>query len=114
MFILERILSLPLNDRSVELNDIILSKFCGNLGKYSITNKMILDINDLNVIKINNNKNYKYDNILLVENKIKELVNLEEVDDMVEISRLRMGLTRKQLEKINKIRKENSLPLISY
>lgn len=114
MFILERILKLPMLDKSVELNDIILSKFCGNLGKYSITNKMILDVNNLNVIKSNNKKGHKYDNILLVENKVKNLIELESVDDMIEIYNLTKGLTREQLEKINKIRKENSLPLFSY
>ena len=82
MFILERILKVPTLNKSVEFNDIVLSKFCGNLGKYSITNKMILDISNLNVIKINNQRGYKYDNILLVENKVKNLIELESVDDM--------------------------------
>lgn len=70
--------------------------------------------NNFNVIKINNKKGYNYDNILLVENEVKKLVDLKEVDDMVLTSRLIRGLTKEQLEKINKVRKENSLPIISY
>ena len=114
LFVLYQIVNKPMLFESVDLNDIVISKFCGNLGKYSITNKMIFDYKNFNVIKINNKKGYKYDNMLLVENKIKHLIELEEVDDMVEISNLTRGLTREQLEKINKIRKENSLSLISY
>ena len=114
LFILTKLVNKPLYGKSVELNDIIISKFCGNLGKYSISNKLILDIKNLYVTKINNKKDYKYDNILLVEEQVKNLIELRECDDMVILSRLTEGLTRLQLKKINIIRKENSLPLISY
>ena len=113
LFILNKIIKNPMFNKSVDLNDIVVSKFCGNLGKYSITNKLIYDISNLNVIKINNTLGYKYDNILLVENKVKKLIELKEGDDMIEISNLTRGLTRAQLDKINLIRKENSLSLIS-
>ena len=53
--------------------------------------------------------NNKYDNIILVENKVKELIEKKEVDDLIEIIRLKKGLTSKQLDEINKIRKENNL-----
>ena len=114
LFILYEILNRPILNESVDLNDIILSKFCGNAGRYSITKKLILDVNNFNVIKKNNQKGYKYDNIILVENKIKNLIELKEVDDIKEISQLKRGLTREQLDEINLIRKENSLSLISY
>ena len=51
----------------------------------------------------------KYDNIILVEKKVKELIEKKEVDDLIEMIRLKKGLTSKQLEEINIIRKENNL-----
>ena len=53
-------------NETVEFNDNIISKFCGQLGKYAFTKKMILDISNLKVVKIKNNTfNNKYDNIIL-------------------------------------------------
>lgn len=63
-------------NENAELNDNIHSKFCGHLGKYAITNKYIFDIKNIEVIKYNTNNYDKYDNILIVESKIKNWSNL--------------------------------------
>ena len=112
LFILEKLVQMPMYYETVEFNDNSISKFCGQLGRYSITNKTILDLSNISIIKLNKNDNDKYDNIIIVENKVKKLIDIKEVDDMEEISQLKRGLTSEQLEKINKIRKENSLSSI--
>lgn len=110
LYMIEVILKNPYLDESVEYNDNVISKFCGQLGKYAFTNKMILNISNLKIVKRKNIAfNNKYDNIILVENKVKELIEKKEVDDLIEIIRLKKGLTSKQLDEINKIRKENNL-----
>lgn len=50
-YILDWLLKMPMKYESVEFNDNILSKFCGQLGKYAITNKLILDINNIKIVK---------------------------------------------------------------
>lgn len=112
LFILERLVKTPMYQETVELNDNSISKFCGQLGKYSITNRPIYDLTNLSIIKINENDGNKYDNIMLVTNKIKKLIIIKETDDMIELSRLKSGLTNEQLSKINLIRKENNLSSI--
>ena len=110
LYMIEVILKNPYLDETVEYNDNVISKFCGQLGKYASTNKMILNISNLKIVKRKNIAfNNKYDNIILVENKVKELIEKKEVDDLIEIIRLKKGLTSKQLDEINKIRKENNL-----
>lgn len=110
LYMIEVILKNPYLDETVEYNDNVISKFCGQLGKYAFTNKMILNISNLKIVKRKNIVfNNKYDNIILVENKVKELIEKKEVDDLIEIIRLKKGLTSKQLDEINNIRKENNL-----
>lgn len=110
LYMIEVILKNSYLNETVEFNDNVISKFCGQLGKYAFTNKMILDISNLKVIKRENTPfNNKYDNIILVEKKVKELIEKKEVDDLIEMIRLKKGLTSKQLEEINIIRKENNL-----
>lgn len=110
LYMIEIILKNPYLNETVEFNDNVISKFCGQLGKYAFTNKMILDISNLKVVKRKNTPfNNKYDNIILVEKKVKELIEKKEVDDLIEMIRLKKGLTSKQLEEINIIRKENNL-----
>lgn len=82
----------------------MISKFCGQLGKYAITN--------IKPIKIKENGTDKYDNIIIVNSKVEKLLRLKEVDAITEISNLIKGVKQEQLEEINNIRKENSLPLI--
>ena len=113
-FMFDYILNNPLLDESVELNDNIIPRFCGQLGKCNITGKEFMDINKLKIVKIHENKfSNKYNNIILVESKVYELIKKEKVDDIIEIEELVYGLNKLQLEKINKIRKENNRPLIS-
>ena len=107
------LLKIPDINESVEFNDNVLSKFCAQLGKYAFTNELMFDLGNINAIKINENKPGKYDNIIIVNEKMKNLIRIREVDDIIEISNLKSGITKLQLEKINKLRKENSLPLIS-
>ena len=110
LYMIEVILKNSYLKETVEFNDNVISKFCGQLGKYAFTNKMILDISNLKVVKRENTPfNNKYDNIILVEKKVKELIEKKEVDDLIEMIRLKKGLTSKQLEEINIIRKENNL-----
>ncbi len=110
LYMTEVILKNPYLNKTVEFNDNVISKFCGQLGKYAFTNKMILDISNLKIVKRENTPfNNKYDNIILVEKKVKELIEKKEVDDLIEMIRLKKGLTSKQLEEINIIRKENNL-----
>ena len=113
IFILGVLLKMPNLYESVEFNDNILSKFCGQLGNYAITNEMIFDIKNVRAIKIIENGSSKYNNIIIVDRKVEKLLRLKEVDDIIEISNLKRGIKSEQLEKINKLRKENSLPLIS-
>lgn len=112
LFVMERLLKNPKIYESVEFNDNVISKFCGQLGKYAITNNQIFDIANVKTIRIKENGTDKYDNIIIVNSKIEKILKLREVDDIIEISNLIKGVTKEQLEKINKIRKENSLPLI--
>lgn len=112
LFIIEKILRTPKKYESVEFNDNVISKFCGQLGRYAITNNQIVDLIDIKPIKIKENGTDKYDNIIIVNSKVEKLLRLKEVDDIIEISNLIKGVKQEQLEKINKIRKENSLPLI--
>ena len=114
MFILNQLLRMPNLNESVEFNDNVLSRFCGQLGKYAITNELIFDLKNMRAIKIIENGTDKYNNIIIVDNKTKKLIRMKEVDDIIEMYSLIKGVEPKQLEKINKIRKENSLPLISY
>ena len=110
LYMIEVILKNSYLKETVEFNDNVISKFCGQLGKYAFTNKMILDISNLKVVKRENTPfNNKYDNIILVEKKVKELIEKKEVDDLIEMIRLKKGLTSKQLEEINIVRKENNL-----
>lgn len=110
---MEMILKVPNLYESVEFNDNVLSKFCGQLGNYAITNEMMFDLSNIRAIRRNENGTDKYDNIIIVDKKTEKLLKLEEVDDIIEISNLKRGIKREHLEKINKLRKENSLPLIS-
>ncbi len=112
LFIIEKLLENSLKYESVEFNDNVISKFCGQLGRYAITNSQIFDITDIKPIKIKESGTDKYNNIIIVNSKIEKLLRLREVDDIIEISNLIKGVKYEQLEKINKIRKENSLPLI--
>lgn len=112
LFILNKLLNHPKYYESVEFNDNVISKFCGQLGKYAISKEMIFDIANIKPIRIIENGNDNYNNIIIVNSKIEKLLRLKEVDDMIEISNLIKGVNYKQLEEINKIRKENSLSLI--
>ena len=112
LFVLEKIVNNPMYYESVEFNDNVISKFCGQLGKYGITKSYMYDISDIKPIRIIENGTDKYDNIIIVNSKVEQLLKLRECDDMVKISNLIKGVNYKQLEKINKIRKENSLSLI--
>lgn len=112
LFIIEKILRDPKKYESVEFNDNVISKFCGQLGKYAITNNQIFDITNMKPTRIKENGTDKYDNIIIVNSKVEKLLKLKEVDDIIEISNLIKGVKQEQLEKINNIRKENSLPLI--
>lgn len=112
LFIIEKILKNPKKYESVEFNDNVISKFCGQLGKYAITNNQIFDITNMKPTRIKENGTDKYDNIIIVNSKVEKLLKLKEVDDIIEISNLIKGVKQEQLEKINNIRKENSLPLI--
>ena len=112
LFIIEKLLGNSMKYESVEFNDNVISKFCGQLGRYAITNSQIFDITDIKPIKIKESGTDKYNNIIIVNSKIEKLLRLREVDDIIEISNLIKGVKYEQLEKINKIRKENSLPLI--
>lgn len=112
LFIIDKLLKNPMKYESVEFNDNVISKFCGQLGKYAITNNQIFDIINMKPIKIKQNGTNKYDNIIIVNSKVEKLLKLRKVDDIIEISNLIKGVKNEQLEKINKIRKENSLPLI--
>ena len=119
LYVMEQLMLKPLYHQSVQLNDNVLSKFCGQLGNYAITGKMIFNFNNIAIIRKNIaiiRKNFqsgdKYDNILIVEKKVKELIELKGVDDFVVIERMKKGLTLDAINKINILRKENSLPLI--
>ena len=112
LFIIEKILRISKKYESVEFNDNVISKFCGQLGKYAITNNQIFDITNMKPTRIKENGTDKYDNIIIVNSKVEKLLKLKEVDDIIEISNLIKGVKQEQLEKINNIRKENSLPLI--
>ncbi len=112
LFIIEKILKNPKKYESVEFNDNVISKFCGQLGKYAITNNQIFDITNMKPTRIKENGTDKYDNIIIVNSKVEKLLKLKEVDDIIKISNLIKGVKQEQLEKINNIRKENSLPLI--
>lgn len=112
LFIIEKILRNPKKYESVEFNDNVISKFCGQLGKYAITNNQIFNITNMKPTRIKENGTNKYDNIIIVNSKVEKLLKLKEVDDIIEISNLIKGVKQEQLEKINNIRKENSLPLI--
>lgn len=112
VFILNKLTMNPMYYETVEFNDNVISKFCGQYGKYAITNQLIYDLTNCKAIKKNLKGNDKYDNILIVENKVKELIELKGVDDMKKIDRMKKGLTSEQIKKINILRKENSLPLI--
>lgn len=114
LFVMEKLLNNPKIQESVEFNDNVISKFCGQLGRYAITNNQIFDLADIKTIKIKEHGSDKYDNIIIINSKIEKLLKLREVDDIIEISNLIRGVKNEQLEKINEIRKENSLPLISY
>lgn len=113
IFIMEMLLKVPKLNESVEFNDNVLSKFCGQLGYYAITNEMMFDLSNIRAIRINENGTDKYHNIIIVDKETEKLLRLKEVDDIIEISNLKRGIKREHLEKINKLRKENSLPLIS-
>ena len=113
IFIMEMLLKTPKLHESVEFNDNVLSKFCGQLGNYAITNEMMFDLNNIRTIRINENGTDKYHNIIIVDKETEKLLRLKEVDDIIEMSNLKRGIKREQLDKINKLRKENSLPLIS-
>ena len=113
VFIMEMLSRMPNIYESVEFNDNVLSKFCEQLGNYAIKNEMILDLKDIKAIRIIENKTYKYHNIIIVNKQIEKILRLKEFDDIIEVSNLKRGIKSEQLEKINKLRKENSLPLIS-
>ena len=108
-FVIDQILKNALYDKSVEFNDNVISKFCGQHGKCAISEEIIVNYNNYVAIKKNNAGSDKYDNILIVKNQYLELLNLENGDDIIEMEKLKKNITYKELEKINKIRKENKL-----
>lgn len=112
LFMLDRLLKSPNYNESVEFNDNVLSKFCGQLGKYAITNELMFDLKNIKALKINETGTNKYDNIIIVNSKVEKLLRLREVDDIIRISNLIKGVKEEQLRQINMLRKENSLPLI--
>ena len=77
MFILNQLLRMPNLNESVEFNDNVLSRFCGQLGKYAITNELIFDLKNMRAIKIIENGTGKYNNIIIVDNKTKKIVSAE-------------------------------------
>ena len=101
----------PYLEETVEFNDNIIPVFCGQLGKYKITNDYMLNINNIEVIKINTKGTDKYDNIIIVNKQVAKLLKIKG-DDIIENIRYKNGLNKIQLDKINKIRKENNLSLI--
>lgn len=113
-YLIDSLLRNPKLEESVEFNDNVLSKFCGQYGKCGITGEEFLDIKE---IEMTHRKEYsfsdKYDNILLVNKKIVRLLKEEIFDDWVEKERMIIGLKKEHLMRINKIRKENNLPAIS-
>ncbi len=114
-FVIDQILAVPILEESVELNDNVIPRFCGQLGKSYITGNEFWTANSIYVIRKHDCKfSNKYDNIILVESKVFNLIKLKNVEDVVEIERMITGITSKQLEKINNIRKENNLPSIAY
>ena len=110
-FIIDKLLEMTADNKSVEFNDNIIPVFCGQYGKFKITNNLILDYDNINIIKTINTGNDKYDNIIIVNNKVKSLLEIKG-DDLIENIRLKKGLGISQLDKINEIRKENNLPII--
>ena len=98
-------------EKSVEFNDNIIPVFCGQLGKYKITNELILNYNNIEIVKKNNNGTVKYDNIIIVNKQISKLLKIKG-DDIIENMNEKRNINIKQLEKMNEIRKENNLLLI--
>lgn len=86
-FIIDKLLNAPLPDKSVELNDNIIPVFCGQYGKYKITNELIINYNNINIIKINNNEGWDavvrhdgfFDNVYIIKYK-REFVKLVNED----------------------------------
>lgn len=112
MFMLEKLVKNSNPNETVEFTDNIISKFCGQLGKYLISGETIIDLTNTYFIRLNPTKGDKYDNIGIVNEKVKTLIKMKEDEKMNQLLELKKGLNKEQLEKINKIRKENSLSLI--
>ena len=114
-FIINDILDNPYLKQSVEFNDNVISKFCGQYGKYAITGQIILNMK--NCVAISKNKFTKHDNynnIILVESKVANIIEKVVGDDMLENYWIKREFSPEQLKQINAIRKRNKMLVIQF
>jgi len=111
--VLNQIMNTRLYNRSIEYHDNRISKYISQYGKCYITGKTIeIDrVHCHHKIPYKNGGDDKYSNLLIVDISIHELIHLVNLEKIKE--RLKeVELSEKQLQKLNKLRKEiNNKPI---
>ena len=105
----------PIQGQSVEYNDNRISLFVGQYGKCCITGKP-LNINEMHCHHkkpraLGGTDEYK--NLVLIEENIHRLVHLTKEETIVEYIE-KLGLSAKELEKVNKLRKQANMLEICF
>lgn len=110
-YLLKRMSTQKLYNRSVEYFDNRLSLFSAQLGKCAITGKMFASVDDIHchhIVPRNKGGTDKYQNLVLVLEPIHKLLHATKMETIDEHLRI-FDLDRLQVSKLNKLRKEIGL-----
>lgn len=103
----------PINGKSIEYNDNRLSLLCAQRGNCAITgNKLIIgDMHCHHKSPLKLGGTDEYSNLIFVTIDIHKLIHATNLDIIIELTQ-KLNLSDSQLEKLNRLRKKATLPII--
>lgn len=104
----------PLNGRSVEYADNRISLFSSQWGKCAVTGKEFQVIEDIHCHHIKprcKNGGDEYKNLILVFEPVHRLIHMADID-LIKLYLQRLNLNKRQLLKLNELRKQAGMPVI--
>lgn len=104
----------PVMSRSIEYADNRISLYAAQYGNCGITGKHMQahEIHCHHIIPMGKGGTDKYENLILVTETVHKLIHAKSMPKIQEYLKL-LNLDKKQLEKLNKLRKMAEMPLIS-
>lgn len=105
----------PIQGQSAEYNDNRVSLFVGQYGKCYVTGKPLI-IGDMHCHHIKPRAlggTDEYKNLVLIEENIHRLLHLTKDEIIAEYVR-KLGLSTKELEKVNRLRKQANMQEICF